>query len=458
MSTSDRRRRGEGGVILLLTLFVVALLCVIVLEFSYSTRVDYHIASRQRDELLALNIARAGVEETIARLREDRLEEIEEKEKEEEKSSGNGGKGDTGEEKGKEESGKAKEKGGKEKQGQAGPRDIAFPDHYGEEWAQERILEPFGPGFLSLKVIDESGKININWLVKEEKEATAGGKKKEEEKKAGEEAKAGEGEEEAGQGEKTRPIRQWGQTDVDRTGEETGEGGGGKEGETEEEPPVRYVVDRKVEKDIMRLIEGLDVRGVDAEEVTAAIVDWMDSDDEGDYEADEYARAGKNESPPKNAPLDLPSELLMVEGVSGDLYFGPKRPETIDLEEKRRPGGARRRRSAGLRDCVTTFSTAKVNVNTAPPEVLSALLEEENEDLVKEITRYTKRDYFKDLSQFEEEIGEHIPASFMAKIGVGSDAFQIIAEGRVNDARKRIRAVVRRDDEGNVRVLFWRVE
>jgi type II secretory pathway component PulK len=99
-----------------------------------------------------------------------------------------------------------------------------------------------------------------------------------------------------------------------------------------------------------------------------------------------------------------------------------------------------------------------VNVNTAPPEVLTALLEEENESLVKEIMSYTRRDYFKDMAEFAEKTGEHVPASFKARIGVGSDSFQIVSEGLVNNSRKQIQAFLYIDDKANVKILYWRNE
>ncbi|MDD5557848.1 MAG: type II secretion system protein GspK [bacterium] len=418
------RRRGEEGLALLLSLFVIALFSVVVLEFNYSTRVEHRLAAGSRDEFLALEIARAGVAEAIALLREDRLREIEEKAREDEASG----------------------------RPAAPPvptptpkpgtqRDIGHPDHYGEPWAEELVMAPFGAGFLSRRVIDESGKININTLVKEQRPPQAIPRRA-----AGEEETAGE---EAAAAEQERPPpRAWGQTD-ETAGEEA------EEGEERPPPPVRYTVDKKVEKDIMRLLETLDVRGVDPEKVTAAIVDWMDSDDDGDWE--EAARRGDaDRSPPKNAPLDVLSELLMVEGVTGDLYYGPGVPEFAFLGEEAQARG-RRRGGVGLRDCLTVHTKAKVNVNTAPPEVLTALLEEENESLVREIASYTQRRHFTDLDHFSQEMGEHVPASFRAAIGVGSDSFQIVSEGRVGEARRQIRASVYRDDDGNVKILEWSV-
>ncbi len=429
--------KDESGVILILALFIITLLTVLVLEFSYTTRVEYHISTGIRDELLALNIAKAGVYETIALLRANRLKDIEEAEENEGDES--------------EETKKEKEKGSEEDAAEAA-KQIEYPDHYGEDWAQELYMTSFGEGFLSLKVIDESGKININRLIKEQKDVTAEKTKeaKEKEKEKEKEGKKDEGKEE--EVEKVKLPRKWGQKDEDKE-----EGEEGEEEEDEYEEPARYVVDRNVEKVIIRLIETLDVRSVDPEEVTASIIDWMDSNDEGDWEDQEYGKDDKT-SPPKNAPLDVLSELLMIKGVTGDLYYGPKQSDTIDLEKLMERRVKRRRTGIGLRDCLTVYSETKININTAPPEVIAALLEEENESLVKEIVNYTRKGYFEDLKQFEEEIGEHIPASLTAKIGVGSDSFQIISEGQVNDVKKQIRAYVFLDKDANAKILYWRVE
>ena len=436
MEKNRQSRAGEEGIILLLTLFVISIFTILVLEFSYTTRVEYHIAHSIRDDLLTSAIARGGIYETIASLRGHRLQEIDEKEAED---KAKGRPEETQEE--------ALKKKKKKEPGQL--EEINFPDYYGEDWAQPRCMEAYGEGYLNLKVIDESGKINVNTLVKEMKEVTAA-------PTATPVSGEGAGEQATTQEKAKKTPRRWGQVDEDKTGEEATEGKKGEGQETTEEPPARYLVDKKVEKDIMRLIETLNARSVDAEDVTAAIVDWMDSDDDGDWEEDAYARS--EGSTPHNAPLDVLSELLMVEGVTADLYFGQGQPETIDLEKELLQKGGRTRGKVGLRDCLTVCSQTKVNVNTAPPEVLTALLEEENESLVKEITSYTRKHYYKDMAEFSEEIGEHVPASLKARIGVGSDSFQIIAEGVVNETRKQIQAFLYMDEKANVKILYWRVE
>jgi len=431
-------RGSERGIILLMTLFIVTLFTILVLEFNYTTRVEYKLAGTVRDELLALSSARAGRLEKIALVRADRLEDIEEKEEENEEM----GRAVTPT-----PTPSAGEEEGALKKWSGVPRDSQYPDYYGEEWGKEIIDEPFGAGFLSVKIIDESGKININTLVKEIKPVAAPATPTPVPSEEGEEAQAVEVEEEP-----TVAPRAWGQKDPELAG---GESSPESEPTPLDQQAARYVVDKKTEKDIMRLVKILDVQGVDEEKVTAAIVDWMDSNDEGEWEDDAYGEEGP---PPKNAPLDVISELLLIEGVTGDLYYGPKKPELILLDEEFSRKGKQWEKITGLEDCLTVCSQVKVNVNTAPADVLSSLLDEENESLVKEIVSYTKKDYFKDVNQFEEKMGEHIPAAFKAKIGVGSDSFQIISEGRVNDVRKQLRAYIYRDDDANVRILYWGID
>jgi hypothetical protein len=210
MTTTHRTQNNEDGVILIMALFIITLFTVLVLEYNYTTRVEYHIAATCRDDLLALNIARAGVNETVALYRDDRLEEIEEKEKEDEE------KGRTGAAEGAAPTSFTQQVLQSKPQPKGAPRDIPFPDHYGEDWARERFREPFGDGLLTLKVIDETGKININTLVKEQKDLKTSTPTP---TPCADCPKT-----EATETPKPSP-RKWGQVDRDRTGEESTEEG-----------------------------------------------------------------------------------------------------------------------------------------------------------------------------------------------------------------------------------------
>jgi hypothetical protein len=70
-------------------------------------------------------------------------------------------------------------------------------------------------------------------------------------------------------------------------------------------------------------------------EITNAILDWLDPDDEvrkpGGAEAKDYESLDPPRTP-KNGPLDSPEELLLVKGVDPDLFYGsPGRPGLRDL-------------------------------------------------------------------------------------------------------------------------------
>jgi general secretion pathway protein K len=89
-----------------------------------------------------------------------------------------------------------------------------------------------------------------------------------------------------------------------------------------------------------------------AQEVTDGILDWIDADDlhrpQG-AERDWYER--KRLPLPRNAPVTQIEELLLVKGMSREILYG---------------GG----RYKGLATFLTTEGSGKINVNTAPLEVL----------------------------------------------------------------------------------------
>jgi general secretion pathway protein K len=95
-----------------------------------------------------------------------------------------------------------------------------------------------------------------------------------------------------------------------------------------------------------------------AKALIAAIKDWLDPDDAptegGGAEADYYQSLDKPHGC-KNGPMTSLAELLLVRGMTEALYNGKE-------------GGP------GLKDLVTVYSDGKININTAGPEVLNALL------------------------------------------------------------------------------------
>jgi general secretion pathway protein K len=93
-----------------------------------------------------------------------------------------------------------------------------------------------------------------------------------------------------------------------------------------------------------------------AAEIVDAIIDWMDDDDviTGMGAESSYYASLAAPYTAKNAPLDCIEELLMIRGITNELFAGTKD-------------------KPALRQLVTIYGTGAISVNTAPKMVLRAL-------------------------------------------------------------------------------------
>ena len=181
-----------------------------------------------------------------------------------------------------------------------------------------------------------------------------------------------------------------------------------------------------------------------AGDIIDAAKDWMDADGEvtgGGAEEGYYAGLGRPYAA-KNAPLDCIGELLMVRGMTRELFYG--------TEE-----------SPGLATCLTIFGDGKININTASKPVLRALSAEMTDDGVEELDEY-RRNEKNDLtdpgwhSRIPGAADWNIPSGL---ISVGSDTFRIVSIGRQGRMERRITSVVKRqNDRKKVDLLSWKVE
>ncbi len=110
-----RGRIHERGVALVTTLLAVTLLTIAVVEFAYSSQVDYHLAYNALRSLQAASLARSGVNLAIGVLKKD------------------GG-------------------------------SVSNIDSLGDLWARPLPPLPVGEGMVLVRVTDEQGKLNLNAL------------------------------------------------------------------------------------------------------------------------------------------------------------------------------------------------------------------------------------------------------------------------------------------------------
>lgn len=123
--------------------------------------------------------------------------------------------------------------------------------------------------------------------------------------------------------------------------------------------------------------------GVDAAEtptVVNSILDWIDPDETtrvGGAESDYY----QGFTPPyvaKNGPIDDITELLLIKGVTPELFWGPACTNHSAAAFQIKGGWARGNQGPlvypfGLVDVFTTISSGRINVNTASPSVLQSI-------------------------------------------------------------------------------------
>ena len=124
-----KKRKSEQGVVLIIVLIVIAILTTLVVDLMYFTQIDIEISSNTRAELKSRYIAKSGVYVIAGTLKNETLENI-----------------------------------------------TAFASNFGDQvgdskgyWTIQIPFLPFGDGSLSIKVIDERSKINLNALVTQTK-------------------------------------------------------------------------------------------------------------------------------------------------------------------------------------------------------------------------------------------------------------------------------------------------
>jgi general secretion pathway protein K len=316
MKLTDQR-----GVALVLSLAVIALLCALMVDFSYTMMVDMTLAANTRDEYKALYAARSGIELARYRLQRD---------------------------------------------------DPAY-DALDEEWAELATH----PGFLSdddegkFKVLieDEAGKIAINKLV-------ANGQ--------------------------INPV---------------------------------------IRGQLQRLFEVLELEP----QLLDPIIDWLDPDNNAQPfgAEDAYYQGLPAPYPCKNGPLAALEELLLVKGMTDEIFSG--------TPEKK-----------GLRHYLTLYSDGPVNINTASVEVLQSLSDKIDPVTAQAIIEYRQDRPMKEIKYDDIKSLPGMTLDLFNDIkhqcDVKSSYFSLRVEGRVREVKKVLGTVLKRSSTKEIKPIVWRVE
>lgn len=178
-----------------------------------------------------------------------------------------------------------------------------------------------------------------------------------------------------------------------------------------------------------RLLHALEL----PEALSEDVADWLDRDDQvhgGAAPEAAYYLALVPPTMPANRPLRIPDELIRVRGVDRGV-LERLRPYVTVLPER-----------------------TGINVNTAPAEVLSALVDGLSPEQAYTLAARRDRTYFRDLADFEQAL----PAGLRSAAGMArttSRYFLVVARATHDRVNIGSRALLRRDAEAEP-TLIWR--
>jgi general secretion pathway protein K len=180
----------------------------------------------------------------------------------------------------------------------------------------------------------------------------------------------------------------------------------------------------------------------EVEALLNAVKDWIDADAEvtGNGAENAYYQGLGKSTTVRNGPMETIDELLMVRGVTRELYYGtPERP--------------------GLARLLTVQGEGSVNINTAPKEVLRALSPSITEDAAGRMDDYRRNaaNSLTEPSWYRRVSGLQNTAIDTVTVVTKSEYFQIAATGHLGTMKRTIRGFVKRDSEKKLSIVAWRL-
>src|SRR5439155_15347305 len=131
------------------------------------------------------------------------------------------------------------------------------------------------------------------------------------------------------------------------------------------------------------LQQALLLMGVDPSEMTPvinSILDWIDPDDKMRLQGAETEYYNTLDPPyeAKNGPIDDLTELLLIRGVTPELYWGIASTNHVPGAFQQRQGGFNQPQQSvaldvGLADLFTPIASGKLNINTASASALQLI-------------------------------------------------------------------------------------
>lgn len=215
---------------------------------------------------------------------------------------------------------------------------------------------------------------------------------------------------------------------------------------------------------IRNAIESIGLSQGEAAMAQDGILDWMDANPNSNVKhpngaKTDYYQGLEPSYNAKNGPIDDISELLMIRGVTQDIFWGPASTNHSAayfqrLNQPRRGAIQQPLNSAGLGDIFTTLG-GPVNVNTASREVLLAI-PGINETIADQIIQSRNEAPFENIGYVITSAGA--PPAIQQYCDVHSRTFEIQVDAEVGGTRKTFYAILGRTGPKKFEVLsfYWK--
>lgn len=180
----------------------------------------------------------------------------------------------------------------------------------------------------------------------------------------------------------------------------------------------------------------------EVEDLLNAVKDWIDADSEvtGNGAENAYYQGLGKSYTVRNGPMESVDELLMVRGVTRELFYGTTE-------------------RTGLVRFLTVHGTGGININTAPKEVLQALAASITEDGANRMDDYRRNptNSLTDPSWYRRVSGLQNTTIDSVTLVTKSEYFQIVATGHLGTMQRTVRGIVKREGERNLSIVAWRL-
>jgi general secretion pathway protein K len=193
-------------------------------------------------------------------------------------------------------------------------------------------------------------------------------------------------------------------------------------------------INEKREEQLRRLFRVLGLK----EETINPLLDWLDGDDVERQDGAEAYWYQNLEEPYTcaNGPFLTPGQIFLVKGMRRLEQFEGKR----------------------LLDYLTIYSDGKVNINTAPKEVLESLSEALDSSVASAIIEYRREENFMGIDDLRKVPGmsDELIAEIRDWVTVKSSFFSMEFNVNCNGAVAAIRTYVMREG-GKTKPIYWQV-